>query len=114
MYGFAMHYHVAGAHLIVLDASKENTVPYDEIDTPLTPGAKSFASSHAFFFADVNGKYYPNFPGSLNPNSAAEPNGKNVAVSAVLQIFGDVFDYATVSPLETSAGAIEGAGIYKW
>ena len=113
-FGFAMQASIGGASLTVMDASKEGTVPYDVLTTDLTPHGKAIASSHAFFFADTEGKYYPKFPTSVAPNSAAEPNAKNVAVSALMQVFGDVFDYVTVTPMERPNGGIEGAGIYKW
>jgi len=114
-FGFAMVSDVnSDAKLIVMDESKEGTVPYDVVKTDLTPDGKAIASSHAFFFADTNGKYYPNFPKNLEPNSAANPDGANIVVSALMQGFGDVFDYVTVTPMESSDGAIEGAGIYKW
>ena len=114
IFGFAMESDINGARLVVMDASIEGTVPYKVVDTPLTPGIRTIASSHAFFFADVNRRYYPDFPNSLSPNGAAAPSGKSLVVSAVLQVFGDVFDYVTFTPLERSNGAIEGAGIYKW
>jgi len=113
-FGFAMASEIYGANLIVMDESKEGTVPYDVVKTDLTPDGKAIASSHAFFFADTNGKYYPNFPRSVGPNSSAAPSGKSIVVSALMQVFGDVFDYVTVTPMESSNGAIEGAGIYKW
>jgi hypothetical protein len=113
-FGFAMHDNVGGASLTVMDASKEGTVPYDVLTTDLTPNGKVIASSHAFFFADTGGRYYPKFPTSVEPNSAAEPSAKNVAVSALMQVFGDVFDYVTVTPMERPGGGINGAGIYKW
>jgi len=109
---------ISGQKFIVMDPAKEGTVPSVEIyeaDIPLTPGAKAFASSHAFFFADVNKKYYPNFPNtdggfSTSPNHAGHPNGKSVGVAALLQVFGDVFDFVTSTPLE---GKFNG-GVYKW
>eukprot|EP00592_Proboscia_alata_P008002 CAMPEP_0194353762 /NCGR_PEP_ID=MMETSP0174-20130528/2011_1 /TAXON_ID=216777 /ORGANISM="Proboscia alata, Strain PI-D3" /LENGTH=847 /DNA_ID=CAMNT_0039122437 /DNA_START=193 /DNA_END=2736 /DNA_ORIENTATION=+ len=112
-FGFAMEEKINNARLIVVDASLKGTVPYEAVDTPLTPDTKAIASSHAFFFADVNRRYHPDFPKSLSPNGAAGPSGKSVAVSALLQVFGDVFDLVTVTPLVRS-NAIGGAGIYKW
>jgi hypothetical protein len=118
MFGFAMAQDISGQKFIVMDPSKEGTVPSQEIyevDIPLTRDAKVFASSHAFFFADVNKKYFPNFPNddgsiSLSPNAAGDPSGKSAATAALMQVFGDVFDYVTTTPLE---GEING-GIYKW
>jgi hypothetical protein len=46
-----------GTRLVVTDATIEGTVPYDVADTPLFPGITSIASSHAFFFADVERLY---------------------------------------------------------
>ena len=61
-FGFAMKASIDGASLVVMDASKEGTVPYDVITTGLTPHGKAIASSHTFFFADTEGRYYPKFP----------------------------------------------------
>jgi hypothetical protein len=48
-------------------------------------------------------------------NDAAAPTtGKSAVVLAVLQVFGDVLDYVTLTPLEEFNGAIEGAGIHRW
>ena len=63
----------------------------------------------------MDGKYFPNFPNVneqivFTPNHGAFPKGKSVAIAALLQIFGDVFDYITVTPLE---GKVAG-GIYKY
>lgn len=115
LYGFAMSdMFDGGSHLIVLDKAKRGTVPYDEVETPLITGSKSFASSHAFFFADVEGKYFPNYPLNLSPNHASYPTGKSVPMAALLQVFGDVFDFATVTNLQGRAKAMNGWGIYKW
>jgi len=114
IFGYAMEYNVADSRLIVVDASLKGTVPYETLDTPLTPGATAVASSHAFFFADHDRKYYPDIPVSDRPNGMAGPTGKSVPVAALLQVFGDVFDFITHSPLEQSKGFISGAGIYKW
>mmetsp|Transcript_15893 Transcript_15893/g.18275 ORF Transcript_15893/g.18275 Transcript_15893/m.18275 type:complete len:230 (-) Transcript_15893:1043-1732(-) len=51
-FGFAMEEKINNARLIVVDASLKGTVPYEAVDTPLTPDTKAIASSHAFFFAD--------------------------------------------------------------
>jgi len=113
IFGYAMLRNSV-TRLIVVDESLEGTVPYDVLNIPLTPGAKAIASSHAFFFADINRKYYPNLPKEISPNSVAEPSGRNVVASALLSVFGDAFDYLTVAPLEKEHAAIGGAGIYKW
>ncbi len=102
------------SRLIVVDESLQGTVPYEVLNTPLTPDATAIASSHAFFFADVNRSYYPNFPVNLSPNVADWPTGKSVGISALLSVFGDAFDYLTITPLEKDHAAIAGAGIYKW
>lgn len=114
IFGYAMEAYIADARLIVMDPSLKGTVPFSTLDTPLTPGAKVVASSHAFFFADESRKYYPDFPVSTGPNGMAGPTGRSAIISALLQVFGDVFDFVTYTPLERSKGAIEGAGIYKW
>ena len=52
LYGFArMEMGPGGSNIVVLDVAKKGTVPYEEIDTPMLPGAKTYASSHAFFFS---------------------------------------------------------------
>lgn len=113
-FGFAMTADINSATLAVMDASKKGTVPYEVITTDLTPHGKAIASSHAFFFADTEGKYYPDLPTSVTPNSAIDPNAKNVAVSALIQVFGDVFDYVTVTTMERTFAGIDGAGMYRW
>lgn len=113
-FGYAMEFDIDSARLIVLKADLKGTVPYEILDTPLTPEATVVASSHAFFFADENRKYYPDFPVTSEPNGMSAPTGKSAIISALLQVFGDVFDFVTYTPLEKSKGAIEGAGIHKW
>jgi len=114
-FGYAMLLGSVYSRLIVVDESLEGTVPYEVLNTPLTPDATAIASSHAFFFADVDRKYYPNFPTSMSPNASDWPSGKSVGISALLSVFGDAFDYLTVTPLEKDhVEAIGGAGIYKW
>jgi len=113
LYGFAYHQNIYN-NLIVMDPAKKGTVPYQELLTPLIPNAKTYASSHLLFFADVNRLYYPNLfddENSASPNNFAKPTGKSIGVSALLQVFGDVFDYVTMTPLEGNMG---GGGIYKW
>ena len=109
-----MHFKIGwgNSQLVVMDPSVKGTVPYEIIETPFTPEAIVIASSHAFFFADVNRRYYPKYHSTLEPNNAYSMSGKNVALSALLQIFGDVFDFATSVPLEESSG-IGGWGISK-
>jgi len=113
LYGFAMSHNVRSSRLSVVDSALRGKIPYESINTPLLPGLKVIASSHAFFVSDVNKIYYPKFPTSLEPNDGAAPSGKSVAVSALLQTFGDVFDYVTLTPLETR-NTLQGAGIWKW
>ena len=100
-FGYVMHFKINGlSGLAVMDPTVKGTIPYKTINIPLTPGATVIASSHAFFFADVNGDYYPNYHSTLAPNNNNPMSGKNPALSALLQIFGDVFDFVTTTPME--------------
>lgn len=63
---------------------------------------------------DVERKYYPGYPWSQSPNRFAGPSGENVPVSALLQVFGDVFDFVTVTNLEGRTNALNGWYIVKW
>jgi len=116
-FGYAMEEDMGASRgprtrIVVIKKSLQGTVPYETIETPLTPDVTVIASSHAFFFADVKRKYYPNFPASVRPNDFAAPTGKSVAVAALVQVFGDVFDWVTHTNLEESPAI--GGGIYKW
>lgn len=111
-FGYAMMDTIGSqSRLVVMDPAIKGTVPYETLDTPLTPGASVIASSHAFFFSDVNRKYYPKYPASTDPNDFAAPSGRSVIISALLQVFGDVFDFVTYTPIDN--GRYDG-GIYKW
>lgn len=115
-FGFAMNFKFTDPdfYLTVMKKELEGSVPYEEVSNDLTPDATVIATSHAFFFADTKGSYYPKFPASTEPNSVADPTGRSVVLTALFNLFGDVFDYATINSIESSDGAIEGAGIYKW
>jgi hypothetical protein len=114
IYGYAMEFALpytgSGCRLHVVDNALKGSVPMTTFSLPLNPGAYAIATSHAFFFIDENARYFPDYPMSDYPNSLAEPSSRAVAVTAISQIFGDVFDFITVGPME---GAV-GGGIYKW
>jgi len=52
LYGFARSFdRKDGSHIVALDVTQKGTVPYEAITTPMFPGVKMYASSHAFFFS---------------------------------------------------------------
>jgi hypothetical protein len=108
VFGFAMGNRIDDAMLTEMHPSVEGTIPYESITAPLIPGAKLYASSHAFFFADVDRKYYPEFPRPAETNSFCSSSARNVPASALLQIFGDAFDFVTMLSLEETKTGFSG------
>eukprot|EP00978_Attheya_sp_CCMP212_P004610 scaffold10049_cov70-Attheya_sp.AAC.2 len=114
IYGYAHEFSIlgtsSGARLHVVDNALKDSVPMTNFSLPLSPDAYAIATSHAFFFIDEKATYFPEYPMSEYPNSFAEPSARAVPVQAITQIFGDVFDFITVGPME----GFLGGGIYKW
>eukprot|EP00550_Attheya_septentrionalis_P003205 CAMPEP_0198286700 /NCGR_PEP_ID=MMETSP1449-20131203/5698_1 /TAXON_ID=420275 /ORGANISM="Attheya septentrionalis, Strain CCMP2084" /LENGTH=823 /DNA_ID=CAMNT_0043984485 /DNA_START=392 /DNA_END=2864 /DNA_ORIENTATION=+ len=114
IYGYAHELAIygvnSGARIHVVDNALKGSVPMTTFNLPLSPDAYAIATSHAFFFIDEKATYFPEYPVSEYPNSFAEPSARAVPVQAITQIFGDVFDFITVGPMEGYLGG----GIYKW
>lgn len=119
VWGFAMEKNDAAgaARLIVVDPSLEGEIPAEILPTPSQyPGATIVATSHAAFYVDTNREYFPGWPNNVGYDGGRNldaPNGRSTAIGSILAVFGDVFDFLTISGLEEN-GALQGAGIYKW
>jgi hypothetical protein len=113
-WNFAFERHAAAgeARLVAMDPSLQGQIPSQQLPNTHYPDAQLWATSHALFFVDDSRVYMPEWPVSRGTNGDG-PSGKSIAAASVLQVFGDVFDFFTITGFEANTG-IEGAGIYKW
>jgi len=111
-WGYAFERQVEGARLVVIKPSLRGKIPARKLPNTLYPDATLLATSHAAFFVDNNFAYYPRWP--LQAGDWWDvPTGTAHATSAVLSVFGDVFDFLTISSYEMSK-AFPGASTWKW
>jgi len=111
-WGFAYERSIAGARLIVVRKDLQGQIPSQRLPNSLYPSAQLWATSHAVFFVDDSRIYMPDWPASRGNNGDAA-SGTSLSPASTLQVFGDVFDFYTVTGFESNT-ALEGAGISKW
>lgn len=112
-WNFAFERDAGEARLIALDPALEGQIPSQQLPNTHYPGAQLWATSHALFFVDDSRVYMPQWPVSRGTRNGDGPSGNSAAAASVLQVFGDVFDFFTISSFEANT-AIQGAGIFKW
>lgn len=109
IWGFAFERDVWDARLTEVQSNLKGTIPSTDITSPLYPDVVVKATSHAAFFVDDQLNHLDGWPHELRDTVDA-PTGRNVPVATFLSIFGDVFDYVTVTGLDTNQG-ITGYGV---
>lgn len=112
LFDFAFEREIWDGRLVVVRPDLKGQIPSVSLPTPLHPDARMVATSHVSFFVDELRTFFPEWPASLGTTVDA-PTGRNAVIGAFLSLFGDLFDYLTVSTYESQT-AIDGWGIYKY
>jgi hypothetical protein len=110
IHGFARSTSSLGGRLVVVDDALRGTVPIVDLPTPAAKDVTVQATAHAIFFADTDRAHMPDWPRMLPRDSLW--TGNAIAARAATSVFGDVFDYVTMYPMEPCN--LGGGGIMKW
>ncbi|GKY91002.1 hypothetical protein MPSEU_000073000 [Mayamaea pseudoterrestris] len=97
IWNFAYQQNFNMADLTVVDASLKGKIPHHVVRSPKYPKARIYVTSHAAFFVDDQRYYMPTWPLDFVWDYAG---ARNVAVSAILDIFGDVFDWFSMTSFD--------------